>query len=433
MKQFIDRWTKPCMFTYEVHSALRPPEFFRLWQCLCFLANWGAVCTAQYKNRYNTVCSDKYKYKRPAVCAAKYNLFAISVQAQHAVLIGTGIGVTPYASILQSIMHRWLEVHLARVALSLSGLSINRHLVEDAELLILIDQYFLQILGGEEHLSEVLLQMDKRPLQPGAAVLSTSRDICISPLPPIWWQSEGGVSSPLENGLKRLWYKGDELAESWLLLDQQRTAQLWMVKLFLEILNLVDDQSQNHWDRRSSKILSSGLSRCSLSWRSSRQNKEGRWKGENDDNNDDNDNNDKGNEEGQWKYETNRMSLSKQMSPIWNAGSSTCTCTSPPPCRRPTWRQLGFNLRSSSCTRRFQITSSQIMSVLISGINRSCQSLSYLLKSCQLISRMPQSIKPLQSKRDLITGLKTRTIAGRPNWDKVFRDISNNRFFLAWW
>ena len=119
MDQFIDRWTKPCMFTYEVLSALRPPEFFRLWQCLCFLANWGAVCTAQYKNRYNTVCSDKYKYKRPAVCAAKYNLFAISVQAQHAVLIGTGIGVTPYASILQSIMHRWLEVHLARVALSL--------------------------------------------------------------------------------------------------------------------------------------------------------------------------------------------------------------------------------------------------------------------------------------------------------------------------
>ena len=125
MKQFIDRWTKPCMFTLEVHSALPPPEFFRLWQCLCFLANWGAVCTAQYKNRYNTVCSDKYKYKRPAVCAAKYNLFAISVhQAQHAVLIGTGIGVTPYASILQSIMHRWFEVHLAPVALSLASLSI---------------------------------------------------------------------------------------------------------------------------------------------------------------------------------------------------------------------------------------------------------------------------------------------------------------------
>ena len=64
------------------------------------------MCTAQYKNRYNTVCSDEYKYKRPAVCAANYNVFAISVQAQHAVLIGTGIGVTPYASILQSIMHR---------------------------------------------------------------------------------------------------------------------------------------------------------------------------------------------------------------------------------------------------------------------------------------------------------------------------------------
>lgn len=29
--------------------------------------------------------------------------------AQHAVLIGTGIGVTPFASILQSIMHRYLK------------------------------------------------------------------------------------------------------------------------------------------------------------------------------------------------------------------------------------------------------------------------------------------------------------------------------------
>ena len=30
--------------------------------------------------------------------------------AQHAVLIGTGIGVTPFASILQSIMHRFWQV-----------------------------------------------------------------------------------------------------------------------------------------------------------------------------------------------------------------------------------------------------------------------------------------------------------------------------------
>merc|ERR550532_1985653 len=29
-----------------------------------------------------------------------------------------------------------------------------------------------------------------------------------------------------------------------------------------------------------------------------------------------------------------------------------------------------------------------------------------------------------KSKRDLITGLKTRTNAGRPNWDKVFKEIS---------
>lgn len=30
---------------------------------------------------------------------------------------------------------------------------------------------------------------------------------------------------------------------------------------------------------------------------------------------------------------------------------------------------------------------------------------------------------PLQGKRDLITGLKTRTNAGRPNWDKVFKQL----------
>ena len=32
-----------------------------------------------------------------------------------------------------------------------------------------------------------------------------------------------------------------------------------------------------------------------------------------------------------------------------------------------------------------------------------------------------------QSKRDLITGLKTRTNAGRPNWDKVFKQMSEQR------
>jgi hypothetical protein len=29
----------------------------------------------------------------------------------------------------------------------------------------------------------------------------------------------------------------------------------------------------------------------------------------------------------------------------------------------------------------------------------------------------------VQEKRDLITGLKTRTNAGRPNWDKVFKQL----------
>ena len=31
-------------------------------------------------------------------------------RAEHAVLIGTGIGITPFASILQSIIHRYLEI-----------------------------------------------------------------------------------------------------------------------------------------------------------------------------------------------------------------------------------------------------------------------------------------------------------------------------------
>ena len=34
-------------------------------------------------------------------------------QAQHAVLIATGIGVTPFASILQSIMHRYWKARHA--------------------------------------------------------------------------------------------------------------------------------------------------------------------------------------------------------------------------------------------------------------------------------------------------------------------------------
>merc|ERR1711874_441020 len=31
-------------------------------------------------------------------------------RAEHAVLVGTGIGITPFASILQSIMHRYMEI-----------------------------------------------------------------------------------------------------------------------------------------------------------------------------------------------------------------------------------------------------------------------------------------------------------------------------------
>ncbi|XP_026471698.1 NADPH oxidase 5-like [Ctenocephalides felis] len=32
-----------------------------------------------------------------------------------------------------------------------------------------------------------------------------------------------------------------------------------------------------------------------------------------------------------------------------------------------------------------------------------------------------------KEKRDLITGLKTRTIAGRPNWDKVFKQLQDQK------
>ena len=35
-------------------------------------------------------------------------------RAEHAVLIGTGIGITPFASILQSIMHRYLLIYISR-------------------------------------------------------------------------------------------------------------------------------------------------------------------------------------------------------------------------------------------------------------------------------------------------------------------------------
>jgi len=31
----------------------------------------------------------------------------------------------------------------------------------------------------------------------------------------------------------------------------------------------------------------------------------------------------------------------------------------------------------------------------------------------------------MQEKRDLLTGLKTRTKAGRPNWDRVFQHLKD--------
>jgi predicted ferric reductase len=38
-------------------------------------------------------------------------------RAQHAILVGTGIGVTPFASILQSIMHRYWKGNFVKLLL----------------------------------------------------------------------------------------------------------------------------------------------------------------------------------------------------------------------------------------------------------------------------------------------------------------------------
>lgn len=54
-------------------------------------------------------------------------------------------GVTPYASILQSIMHRW-----------------SNNCCHSS-----IPSTLFQILGSQEHLPQVLIQMDKWPFQPG--------------------------------------------------------------------------------------------------------------------------------------------------------------------------------------------------------------------------------------------------------------------------
>ena len=47
-------------------------------------------------------------------------------RAEHAVLIGTGIGITPFASILQSIMHRYLIILHTKIITSI--IYISRYL-----------------------------------------------------------------------------------------------------------------------------------------------------------------------------------------------------------------------------------------------------------------------------------------------------------------
>ena len=49
--------------------------------------------------------------------------------------------------------------------------------------------------------------------------------------------------------------------------------------------------------------------------------------------------------------------------------------------------------------------------------------LSPQLSFADFLTSLITHLSHFQSKRDLITGLKTRTIAGRPNWDKVFKQV----------
>ena len=47
--------------------------------------------------------------------------------------------------------------------------------------------------------------------------------------------------------------------------------------------------------------------------------------------------------------------------------------------------------------------------------------------NCANVIFRPNPTFVLQEKRDLVTGLKSRTNAGRPNWNKVFTKIKEQR------
>lgn len=51
----------------------------------------------------------------------------------------------------------------------------------------------------------------------------------------------------------------------------------------------------------------------------------------------------------------------------------------------------------------------------------------YGLKNGRVIMDLRNFHLIFQEKRDLITGLKTRTNAGRPNWDKVFKQLQDKK------
>merc|ERR1712200_166205 len=65
----------------------------------------------QSMNAISRRCLASVRYtsmRQPKI--VKYDSSNSIYRAEHAVLVGTGIGVTPFASILQSISHRYLEI-----------------------------------------------------------------------------------------------------------------------------------------------------------------------------------------------------------------------------------------------------------------------------------------------------------------------------------
>ena len=203
MKQFIDRWIKPCMFTYEVHSALPPPEFFRLWQCLCFLAS--SVYSPIQKQIQHSVFRQIQIQTACSVCSqiqSVCNLWpgaACSLDRDrdrsHSLRLNSPVD---HAQVT------WSPYGTGR-SLSLASLSIV--------ILLKMPSYWYWSINiscrywAARNTCPKCSYRWTNDLSSQVPPSYQPRETFVTPnslLPPIWWQSEGGFLSPLENGLKRL-------------------------------------------------------------------------------------------------------------------------------------------------------------------------------------------------------------------------------------